>query len=687
MLSHHLKDLASTNDRCNYQAYNLPIWRTNPTFWRTTSLTGVQIVIWHLSMPRPPKTIVPKDPEHQPHIKKFVSEGKKGVSVVIGGKTNSKIVQKKRRRRSTGETKTNSQKRRPPLLSETFDPTTSETNFETLVPKMAATTLDPSSPNNIMLQEIKNMEERLKASMKENREKEISDMEIKMKAIIENSMKESIASISNAINNTISSNPIVQSNVGNIQSLKMENITLKKELQQLSAEQTKLKLQMNKIESRSLEYTIIMRGIHEEPRETEDSCCDKIYRELANTVSGSDPDERYRIAKTLTIRKCRRLGKFKRDRIRPICVEFVHKEDRSYVLENRSYLNEGVFVDKEYPPEIERTRRSLLPILRAAKRLERYRDQSRMNYDKVVIDGKDYTMTNLHELPEDINSFKATSKSDTNTVGFFGEANPLSNFHPAKFTYNGVAYISSEQFIQATKASFFGDTDTYTKIMGCKTSFDCKQMSWNIQNLDSQKWDAAAMTMCEPGIREKFVQNPHLMDTLIRRTENKTIIECANDRLWGTGTALGEEGCLEKNRWITQGILGRILERIRSEFLSSTAPPTTTAPLAYTSTSNVQSLYNVTPTTNVQHGHTASNANPSFMYPAQQHIHPPPGINHPMVTIARQPNVFTPTVLPVLTPEPTGHNHQPSIIDESTKPSLPTVAETTDSAESMDAQT
>ena len=32
-----------------------------------------------------------------------------------------------------------------------------------------------------MLQEIKNMEERLKASMKENREKEFNDMEVKLK--------------------------------------------------------------------------------------------------------------------------------------------------------------------------------------------------------------------------------------------------------------------------------------------------------------------------------------------------------------------------------------------------------------------------------------------------------------------------------------------------------------------------
>ena len=100
------------------------------------------------------------------------------------------------------------------------------------------------------------------------------------------------------------------------------------------------------------------------------NCCDKIYRELANTIAGSDQEERYTTAKTLTIRKCRRLGKFKRDRIRPVSIEFVHKENRTYVLENRSCLSEGIFVDKEYPVEIERVRRSLLPILRTAKCME-----------------------------------------------------------------------------------------------------------------------------------------------------------------------------------------------------------------------------------------------------------------------------------------------------------------------------
>ena len=109
--------------------------------------------------------------------------------------------------------------------------------------------------------------------------------------------------------------------------------------------------------------------------------------------------------------------------------------------------------------------------------MEKYKDQSRMNYDKVVIQGKDYSLNNLHELPEDLNAFKVSSKTNEDTVGFFGEINPLSNFHPAKFTVDGQEYISSEQYIQATKAHYFKDFDSYQKIMGCKTSFDCKQLA------------------------------------------------------------------------------------------------------------------------------------------------------------------------------------------------------------------
>ena len=114
-------------------------------------------------MPRPPKIIVPVNPEHQPHIKKFVTDSKKiGVSTLTTGKTTAKTLLKKRRRRSTGETKLKNQKRRPVLNSESSLQVDSSINITplSLSTMMSNTTLNPViTPGTTMLQEIKNMEE------------------------------------------------------------------------------------------------------------------------------------------------------------------------------------------------------------------------------------------------------------------------------------------------------------------------------------------------------------------------------------------------------------------------------------------------------------------------------------------------------------------------------------------------
>ena len=106
-------------------------------------------------------------------------------------------------------------------------------------------------------------------------------------------------------------------------------------------------------------------------------------------------------------------------------------------MENKSYLSDGIFVNREFSQEIERKRRTMLPILRAARHIDNYKKQIRLKKDKIVIKGKDYDMSNIHDLPDDLNAFKVTSKEDGRVVGYFGELNPLSNFFPAKFTLDG----------------------------------------------------------------------------------------------------------------------------------------------------------------------------------------------------------------------------------------------------------
>ena len=119
--------------------------------------------------------------------------------------------------------------------------------------------------------------------------------------------------------------------------------------------------------------------------------------------------------------------------------------------------------------------------------------------------------------------------------------------------------------VQANKAKFFGDLDTYNQILGCSTSLECKNLSRQIRNVDESKWEEEAGTICHPGIRTKFFQNPFAMDTLLYRASNKRIVECASDRLWGTGLSIGDPTCLDSARWFSQGILGQILESIRNE--------------------------------------------------------------------------------------------------------------------------
>ena len=144
----------------------------------------------------------------------------------------------------------------------------------------------------------------------------------------------------------------------------------------------------------------------------------------------------------------------------------------------------------------------------------------------------------------------------------------------------------------------------------------------HIKDVDAKRWDAVARSLCEKGIREKFTQNPHLMHVLLEKTSNKTIVECANDRLWGNGKALSEESCLNRDQWITQGILAQILENIGAEFVSS-RPPLPLYPFV--------------------NGLTRGNECPS--------LHSAPNIysTNPMHTITMQLAAFRPTQIPIPT--------------------------------------
>ena len=160
-----------------------------------------------------------------------------------------------------------------------------------------------------------------------------------------------------------------------------------------------------------------------------------------------------------------------------------------------------------------------------------------------------------------MNIASISSKESENVFGFFGELNPLSNFHPAKFVYNNIEYHSSEQLIQYQKAKQFGDKKVASEILSAKTALECKQLSKDITNYNHEQWKEVARTRCEEGIMAKFMQNS-VIRTYLLNTGKKRIVECCSDRLWGNGIPLHDDKCLNPSSWSAQGLLGEILEHI-----------------------------------------------------------------------------------------------------------------------------
>ena len=253
------------------------------------------------------------------------------------------------------------------------------------------------------------------------------------------------------------------------------------------------------------------------------------------------------------------------NRTRPVRIKYKNKDDAITLLNNKKSLAKGVYADKEYSQEIEKCRRMLRPILKAAKNIDEFKRKCKIDGDTLIIKSQKYTVNDLHKLPEKLSGFNVTSNTNDDVLAFFGSLNPLSNFHPCNFTVGKNTFNSSEQLIQYTKANYFGDTNTSLRILEASTPIECKQLSRDITSYVHDDWKEVAKLQCEKGITEKYLQNPRLMDVL-QSTGSKKIVESCRDSLWGTGIDLRSDDMLKPDKWKNTGILGEILMSIRDNY-------------------------------------------------------------------------------------------------------------------------
>ena len=271
----------------------------------------------------------------------------------------------------------------------------------------------------------------------------------------------------------------IDSHDNEIKRLNVENVET--QVSELWNDMDSIKLKLNQLENKSLECNLIFRGVEESLNETEDALKDKIHQIISETFNYHDEQSRLSTARCCIIRRCKRLGRPNPHRPRPISAEFESRKDVDAILEYKYYLTKGVFVDKEYCADTERKRRILRPILQAAKMKPDLKFKSHMEFDKLVIDSKQYGTDDLDKLPQAISPINVSTKSDDKVVSFFGELCPFSNFHPANFICKGQSYHSSEQFIQHTKAQYCTNQETAQRILNTQSALACKQLGYLVK--------------------------------------------------------------------------------------------------------------------------------------------------------------------------------------------------------------
>ena len=173
-----------------------------------------------MSTSRRSKKVKPVNLEDQPIISQFIVDS--AISLTSPKSAKNQDSKGKKRRRSTGNKNPANKKHNSvpdPLITAEENPN-----------KMTDTPVEMLSATNTMLNEIKKMEKRLSTQITTSKDKELSEIEEQLnnniKTTIDMSIKDALKVMQTSFNSVVEKNPIIQSHLTEIKSLKDDNSRL-----------------------------------------------------------------------------------------------------------------------------------------------------------------------------------------------------------------------------------------------------------------------------------------------------------------------------------------------------------------------------------------------------------------------------------------------------------------------------
>jgi len=154
-----------------------------------------------------------------------------------------------------------------------------------------------------------------------------------------------------------------------------------------------------------------------------------------------------------------------------------------------------------------------------------------------------------------------------NFVFFWGKQDIASNWHPAKFEVRGRKFGQAEQYMMYAKACLFNDQEMADKILQETDPAKNKKQGRQVRGFDQAIWDQKADELVKIGLREKFLQNPRMLQWLVS-TEGKQLAEASPyDKIWGIGLKANHPDAVTPEKWPGQNRLGKTLEQLRDDLL------------------------------------------------------------------------------------------------------------------------
>ncbi|MBN3785633.1 NADAR family protein [Burkholderia sp. Ac-20353] len=150
-----------------------------------------------------------------------------------------------------------------------------------------------------------------------------------------------------------------------------------------------------------------------------------------------------------------------------------------------------------------------------------------------------------------------------NITAFFGAIDVLSNWYPSLFTYHGVTFTCTEQFVMYAKAMLFEDLATASQILAASSPREHKRLGRVVRGFDNVAWERSRESIMFVGCREKFRQNADLAVAL-REMGTTTLVEASPyDRIWGVGLGETDPRIADPSNWQGSNLLGKTLMRVR----------------------------------------------------------------------------------------------------------------------------